>query len=94
MDRDEVIRRAAGAQQLLDNALLTELLDGLEAEATKAWRRSDAHDQAARETAYHDIAAVERLRKALRSLADDGKVAKTQIARETAQREAEKRGQA
>lgn len=94
MDRDEVIRRAADARRLLDEPLLVEVLGGLEAEAIKAWRFSDPKDHATREIAYSDIAAVERLKKALRSLADDGKVAKAQIAREDAQREAEKRGQA
>lgn len=93
-DRDATIRRANEAQRLLDEPLLVETLAGLEAEAIKAWRDSDAADAKVRELAYHDICAVERLRKALRALVGDGHVAKTQIARETALKDAEKRGQA
>lgn len=93
-DRDEAIRRAREAERLLEEPLLVEVLAGLEAEAIRAWRFSDPADTAARETAYHNIAAVERLKKALRTLVEDGGVAKKQIAQENARKEAEKRGQA
>ncbi len=64
--------RAAQARQLLDDALLTEVLDGVEQAAINAWAATGEGDQAKREYAFHSLKAIQRIRTALKGVVDNG----------------------
>lgn len=58
-------RLAARAAAILEDALVVAALDGIEAEAISAWRRSRPDDAAGRERAWLMLQAAERFRAAL-----------------------------
>jgi hypothetical protein len=64
--------RAAHARQLLDDPLLSEVLDSIEAAAINAWRTTNSSQQLEREVAWYSIKAAERVRTTLKGLVDDG----------------------
>lgn len=64
--------RAARAQQLLDDPLLTEVFDAVEAAAINAWRTTGSAQNAERETAWQALKAAERVRATLQGIVDNG----------------------
>ena len=64
--------RAAQAKRLLDDPLLVEVLDQIEAAAVTVWRSTAAADTDARERAYYTIKASERVRNTLQGIVDNG----------------------
>ena len=64
--------RAGRATQLLDNPLLVECWDAMEARIIDAWRVSDGPER--REALWHQLKNLEDLRAALRRVADNPKV--------------------
>ena len=64
--------RAARAKQLLDDPLLIEVLDAVEAAAVNVWRSTSTAQQAEREIAWHSLKAAERVRNALTGIVDNG----------------------
>jgi hypothetical protein len=73
--------RAAQARLLLDDALLTEVLDGIEAAAIEAWASTGDDDEAKREFAFHSLKASRRVRDTLRGVVDNGLVAANRATR-------------
>jgi hypothetical protein len=73
--------RAEHAKRLLDDPLLQEALSSIRDEAIKAWEATAARDTEAREIAWLTIKVMERFKRALNSMIDDGKIAaaRTQI---------------
>lgn len=67
--------RAANAKRLLDDPLLQEALESVEQAAIDGWRATAARDTEARELAWITTKVVGRLRDALQSMVDDGKIA-------------------
>lgn len=64
--------RAGAAKRLLDDPLLIEVLDSIEAQAIAVWRTTSLTDAASREIAWHSLKASERVRYALQGLVDNG----------------------
>lgn len=64
--------RATHAKQLLDDPLLTEVLDTLEAEAIDAWKRTADDQSELRERLFQMVLANQRLRAKLHSIRDNG----------------------
>lgn len=64
--------KALRAKQLLDDELLTEVLDSIEAAAIRAWRTTGSDRQQDREVAYYSIKAAERVRNTLQGIVDNG----------------------
>jgi len=73
--------KAAAAKRLLDDPLLTEVLDQIEAAAFNAWRTTKMDDAASREIAYHALKASERVRNALKGIVDNGLIEANRIVR-------------
>jgi hypothetical protein len=64
--------RAERAQQLIDDPLLTEVLDEIEAAAITAWASTAMGDHENREMAYHALKAARRVRETLKGVIDNG----------------------
>ncbi len=64
--------RAAQAARLLDDPLLTEILDAIEAAAIKAWASTGQGDEHLREYAFHSLKASRRVRDTLKGVVDNG----------------------
>ena len=75
------VARAAHAKQLLDDPLLTEVLDELEKAAVTAWLSTGVGDELQRDFAYHCAKSVQRIRDALRGVVDNGIVAAARAVR-------------
>ena len=73
--------RARHAQQLLDDPLLIETLDAIEAAAITAWRNTGSDRQQDREVAYYSIKAAERVRLTLQGIVDNGQIAANRAVR-------------
>ena len=71
--------RAAAARRLLDDPLLAEVLDAVEAAAIQAWRTTS--DQALQNMAWHSLKASERIRTTLEGIRDDGLIAANRAVR-------------
>lgn len=67
--------RAARAQQLLDDTLLTEVFDAVEDAAIQAWRTTSSAQHAEREIAWQALKAAERVRSTLQGIVDNGLIA-------------------
>jgi hypothetical protein len=81
MDQEAEIARGQQAQQLLENPLLVEALEAVEARYSDAWLNSTLSQAVLREEAYRMLAAVKELRTHLTRFAETGKLAA--IARDT-----------
>lgn len=68
----DAIARAEQAKRLLDDPLLTEVFDAVEAAAVNAWRSSGSVQTAEREIAWQSLKAAERVRNALKGIVDNG----------------------
>ena len=66
--------RANEAQRLLDNPLLTEIMDALESEAVKQWKTTSVDQVAIREDLFQLVKANQRIRAALQSAVDNGAI--------------------
>ncbi len=66
--------RAAQARRLLDDPLLTEVLDSIEQAAINAWVSTAMDAVEHREMAYHSLKASRRVRDALKGVVDNGLV--------------------
>lgn len=66
--------RAEEAKRLIDNPLLSEVLDSIETAAITAWAATAMGDQENREMAYHALKASRRVRDALKGVVDNGLV--------------------
>ena len=64
--------RAGAAKRLLDDPLMVEVLDSIEAQAILVWRTTPLADTASREIAWHSLKASERVRYALQGIVDNG----------------------
>lgn len=81
-DEDRLNRaaaKAARAQELLDNELLTEAFTGLESNYTAAWRATTIDDIAAREKLFLAINIVGKVRDHLTTVVTNGKVAQAEL---------------
>ncbi len=68
----DAIARAEHAKRLLEDTLLTEVFDLVEAESINKWRITSPMQAADRENAWQNIKAVERVRNALSGIVDNG----------------------
>ena len=73
--------RAEHARRLLDDELLTEVLDGIEAAAINAWAATALNASGDRELAYHSLKASRRVRDTLKGVVDNGLVAASRAVR-------------
>lgn len=73
--------RAAHAKHLLDDPLLTEVLDEIEKAAVSAWLSTGVGGEMQREFAYHAAKSVQRIREALKGVVDNGIVAAARAVR-------------
>jgi hypothetical protein len=64
--------RAEHAKRLVEDQLLTEVLDEVEKAAVTAWLSTGAGGQDQREFAYHAAKAVGRIRGCLKGIIDNG----------------------
>lgn len=92
MDEDtlsQATARAARAQSLLGDGLLSESFDTLEAAYTAAWRSTTVDDTAGREKLYLAINIIGKVRDHLTTVVNDGKLAASQLRdlAQTAERE-------
>jgi hypothetical protein len=73
--------RAAHAKYLLEDELLTEVLDEIEKAAVSAWLSTGVGMEAEREFAFHAAKAVGRIRETLKSIIDNGLIAANRAVR-------------
>ena len=70
---EHAVAKAARAQDLLENELLTEAFTGLEDSYTTAWRASGIEDMGAREKLFLAINVVGKVRDHLTAIVTNGK---------------------
>lgn len=92
MNQDKLAQdaaRAARAQSLLGNELLSEAFEALEAAYTAAWRATTVNDAAGREKLYLAVNIVGKVQEHLTTIVNDGKLAASQLRdlAQTAERE-------
>jgi hypothetical protein len=75
----EVSSKAAHAQNLLDNVLLTEAFKGLEDNYTAAWRTTTIDDVGAREKLFLAINIVGKVHDHLTAIVTNGKLAQAEL---------------
>jgi hypothetical protein len=75
----EAATKAARAQELLDNELLSEAFKGLEDNYTMAWRSTAIDDVAAREKLFLAINIVGKVRDHLTAIITNGKLAQAEL---------------
>src|SRR6266853_6356087 len=75
----EAAAKAARAQDLLDNELLSEAFKGLEDNYTSAWRATGIDDVAAREKLFLAINIVGKVRDHLSGILTNGKLAQAEL---------------
>jgi hypothetical protein len=71
--------RGQRAKAILEDEIVTEALDAIEAELRADWEGSRPDDTAAREVAYRMLRAAKAFRERLRKVIDDGSVAQAEI---------------
>ena len=76
---DQAAAKGIRAQELLDNALLTEAFEGLEDNYTAAWRATTIDDIAAREKLFLAINIVGKVRDHLAAIVANGKLAQAEL---------------
>ena len=79
MEKD--LERARHAQALLDNPLLTEILDGMKDGYVRAWLSSRSEDMETRERLYLQAQLVDDFAKELRIIVENGTITKAIIKR-------------
>ncbi len=73
--------RAQQARLLLEDPLLTEVLDSIEQAAIDAWASTAMDAVEHREMAYHSLKASRRVRDTLKGVVDNGLVAASRAVR-------------
>ncbi|HLH72676.1 MAG TPA: hypothetical protein VKX96_05275 [Chloroflexota bacterium] len=76
---NEAAAKAARAQELLDNELLSEAFKGLEDSYTTAWRATSIEDVAAREKLFLAINVIGKVRDHLSSIVTNGRLAQAEL---------------
>ena len=76
---DQAVTKAARAQELLDNELLTETFEALEENYTAAWRATVIDDVAGREKLFLAINIVGKVRDHLNAVVANGKLAQAEL---------------
>ncbi len=76
---DQAVAKAARAEALLDDELLTEAFTGLEDSYTAAWRATGIDDVAAREKLFLAINIVGKVRDHLAAIVTNGKLAQAEL---------------
>ncbi|HEY3792974.1 MAG TPA: hypothetical protein VGM09_14160 [Bradyrhizobium sp.] len=76
---DQAVARAVRAEALLDDELLAEAFNGLEANYTAAWRATTIDDAAAREKLFLAINIVGKVRDHLTAILANGKLAQAEL---------------
>lgn len=71
--------RAAQAQRLLDDKMLSEAFKGLEEAYTAAWRATTIDDISGREKLFLAINVVGKVRDHLTAIVNDGKLAQREL---------------
>jgi len=74
------IARSERARAIIEDPLLVEAFDRLEAVYIDGWRVTQSDDTAGREALWHRIKALSMLRADLASVLQDGTVARYQLA--------------
>lgn len=77
----EATARGEHAKRLLDDPLLSEVLDEIEKAAVMAWLSTGVGQEDQREFAFHAAKAVGRIRETLKSVVDNGLVAASRAVR-------------
>lgn len=75
----EEANRAVRAKSLMDDPLLKEAFDRLDAEYVKAWRETNARDDDARQRLWQAVNLVGKVRDHLAIVLANGKLAQAQI---------------
>jgi len=76
---ETAISRAARAQALVENELLTEAFDKLDAEYIRAWRVTPVRDVMAREKLWQAVNVVGLVRGHLAKIVADGRLAQAEL---------------
>jgi hypothetical protein len=76
---NQAVTKAARAQELLDNELLTETFKTLEENYTAAWRATVIDDVAGREKLFLAINIVGKVRDHLNAVVANGKLAQAEL---------------
>jgi len=76
---DQAAAKAARAQELLDNELLSEAFGELEDSYATAWRGTKIEDVAAREKLFLAINVVGKVRDHLTAVVTNGKLAQAEL---------------
>ena len=71
MNRGEAETLARAAQEVMDNAVFQEAIAGLKEEAYDKFTNSKPKDSDARDAAYHELAALNRIQTRLQSHLDN-----------------------
>jgi signal transduction protein with GAF and PtsI domain len=78
-DLQREANRGQRAKAILEDEIVTEALDAIEAGLRAGWEGSRAEDTADREDAYRMLRAAKAFRERLRKVIDDGAVAQAEI---------------
>jgi hypothetical protein len=81
MTLEEEQRRGVHASQLLNDELLTQTLDEIEADTLNLWENTPARDVEGREHLHRFYLACRKFRNTLKSHLETGKMANIQIER-------------
>jgi hypothetical protein len=73
------VSRGIRAKAILEDEIVVEALDAIEAELRGDWEGSRPGDTAAREESYRMLRAAKAFRERLRKVIDDGSVAEAEI---------------
>jgi hypothetical protein len=87
----EARNRAARAEMLVNDELLTEGFANLEAAYIEAWKLTTPSDQIAREKLYLAVNVVGKLKQHLQAVITDGKLADAELKELIEQQERKKR---
>lgn len=73
---EDVERRADRARRLLDDGLLKESFDLIEADCIKEWKNTNFREQDKREKLWMQVKAIDVLKSKLQQAVTDGQLAK------------------
>lgn len=71
--------RAARAKELIEHPLLIEAVDKIRVQCVREWQKTQPHDAAGREFAWHQMKALEAILTELRRIVFDGEIAARRI---------------
>jgi hypothetical protein len=82
MTPERRIDRADRARSILDDEIVIEALRTIEASYIEAWKATEPRDAQGREMAWMGVKAAQLFRQKLSRLAQDGDIARAEIARQ------------